>query len=91
MTNSIYDITKYGERKNIEFKENLNVDYHLKTDRKQHLASQMKYRMEKGDGEAIYFIGVHDEGHLIGLPDSEYDESIFVLEEYCPGNWCRNT
>jgi elongation factor 1-alpha len=79
MTNSIYDITKYGERKNIEFKENLNVDYHLKKDRKQHLASQMKYRMEKGDGEAIYFIGVHDEGHLIGLPDSEYDESIFVL------------
>ena len=79
MTNSIYDITKYGERKNIEFKENLNVDYHLKKDRKQQLASQMKYRMEKGDGEAIYFIGVHDEGHLIGLPDSEYNESIFVL------------
>ncbi len=79
MTNNIYDITKYGERKNIEFKENLNVDYHLKKDRKQHLASQMKYRMEKGDGEAIYFIGVHDEGHLIGLPESEYDESIFVL------------
>src|SRR5664280_2434304 len=80
MTNSIYDITKYGERNNIEFKENLNVDYHLKKDRKQHLASQMKYRMEKGDGEAIYFIGVHDEGHLIGLPDSEYDESVFVLK-----------
>jgi elongation factor 1-alpha len=79
MTNSIYDITKYGERKNIEFKENLNIDYHLKKDRKQHLASQMKYRMEKGDGEAFYFIGVHDEGDLIGLPDSEYDESIFVL------------
>ena len=79
MTNNIYDITKYGERKNIEFKENLNVDYHLKKDRKQHLASQMKYRMEKGDGEAIYFIGVHDEGHLIGLSESDYDESIFVL------------
>ncbi|MFZ0442793.1 MAG: GTP-binding protein, partial [Methanobacterium sp.] len=80
MKDNIYDITKYGERNNIEFKENLNVDYHLKKDRKQHLASQMKYRMEKGDGEAIYFIGVHDEGHLIGLPESEYDESIFVLE-----------
>jgi elongation factor 1-alpha len=80
MTDSIYDITKDGERNNIEFKENLNVDYHLKKDRKQHLASQMKYRMEKGDGEAVYFIGVHDDGHLIGLPDAEYDESIFVLE-----------
>jgi elongation factor 1-alpha len=80
MTNNIYDITKHGERGNIEFKENLNVDYHLKTDRKQHLASQMKYRMEKGDGEAIYFIGVHDKGHLIGLPESDFKESIFVLE-----------
>jgi elongation factor 1-alpha len=80
MTDNIYDITKNGERNNIEFKENLNVDYHLKTDRKQHLASQMKYRMEKGNGEAIYFIGVHDEGHLIGLPEPEYEESIFVLE-----------
>lgn len=80
MTDNIYDITKNGERNNIEFKENLNVDYHLNTDRKQHLASQMKYRMEKGDGEAIYFIGVHDEGHLIGLPEPEYEESIFVLK-----------
>jgi len=80
MTDNIYDITKNGERENIEFKENLNVDYHLKKDRKQHLASQMKYRMEKGNGEALYFIGVHDEGHLIGLPEPEYEESIFVLE-----------
>lgn len=80
MTANIHDITKYGERDNIEFKENLNVDYHLKKERKQHLASQMKYRMERGEGKAIYFIGVHDEGHLIGLPEPEYDESIFVLE-----------
>ena len=80
MKNNIYDITKNGERDNIEFKEHLNVDYHLKTDRKLHLASQMKYRMEMGEGEAIYFIGVHDEGHLIGLPESEYKESLFVLE-----------
>ena len=80
MTDNIYDITKNGERNNIEFKENLNVDYHLNTDRKQHLASQMKYRMEKGAGEAIYFIGVHDEGHLIGLPEHEYEETIFVLK-----------
>ncbi len=80
MTNNIYDITKYGERINIEFKENLSVNYHLKKDRKQHLASQMKYRMEKGNGIAIYFIGVHDDGHLIGLPEHKYNETIFVLE-----------
>jgi elongation factor 1-alpha len=48
MTSSIYNITKKGERRNIEFKENLKKDYHLQKDRKQRLASQMKYRMERG-------------------------------------------
>ncbi len=80
MTSSIYDFTKKGERKNIEFKESLNKSYHLQKDRKQRLASQMKYRMEKGNGEAIYFIGVADNGDLLGLKDDEFEESLFVLE-----------
>lgn len=80
MTSNIYDITKYGERGNIEFKENLKENYHLKKERKQRLSSQMKYRMEKGDGEALYFIGVNDSGELVGLKDEEMDESIFVLK-----------
>ena len=79
MTSNIYDITKYGERNNIEFKENLIENYHLKKERIQRLASQMKYRMEKGDGEAVYFIGVDDDGNLLGLTDEEMKESIFVL------------
>ncbi len=41
MTSNIYDITKYGERNNIEFKENLIENYHLKKERIQRLASQM--------------------------------------------------
>lgn len=41
----------------------------------------MKYRMERGNGEAVYFIGVHDEGRLIGLSDSEMEESLFVLNK----------
>jgi len=80
MTTSIYNITKKGERKNIEFKERLNKDYHLQKDRKHRLASQMKYRMERGDGEAIYFIGVDDDGNLIGLDEKEIEESLFVLK-----------
>lgn len=86
MTSNIYDITKYGERKNIEFKENLKKDFHLKKDRIQRLASQMKYRMEKGDGEAIYFIGVDDDGNLVGLLDAGMDESLFVLEKVAQEN-----
>ncbi len=81
MSVDIYDITKYGERRNIEFKENLEMEYHLKKDRIQRLASQMKYRMEKGDGEAVYFLGVDDDGNLVGLTDAKMDESLFVLEK----------
>jgi elongation factor 1-alpha len=80
MTNNIYDITKNGERLNIEFKETLNRGYHLKKERRQQLASQMKYRMELGDGEAVYFIGVHDDGHLIGLSSEDFEETLFVLK-----------
>lgn len=80
MTDNIYDITKKGERLNIEFKETLNRGYHLKKERKQQLASQMKYRMELGDGEAVYFIGVHDDGHLIGLSSEDFEETLFVLK-----------
>ena len=80
MTSHIYNITKKGERKNIEFKESLKRDYHLQKDRKQRLASQMKYRMERGDDEAIYFIGVDDDGNLVGLEEDKLEESLFVLK-----------
>lgn len=80
MTSHIYNITKKGERKNIEFKEGLKKDYHLQKDRKQRLASQMKYRMERGDDEAIYFIGVDDDGNLTGLDEDKLEESLFVLK-----------
>ena len=80
MSCDIYDITKYGERKNIEFKVNLEKEYHLKKDRIQRLASQMKYRMEKGNGDAFYFLGVDDDGNLVGLTDDQMEESLFVLK-----------
>jgi elongation factor 1-alpha len=78
---NFYKLTRKGERKNIEFKENLNSDTHLLTERKQQLASQMKYRLERGNGEAIYFIGVKDDGQLLGLGTPEMDESLYVLGE----------
>ena len=74
-------LTRAGERKNIEFKENLNSKTHLLTERKQQLASQMKYRLERGNGEAIYFLGVDDDGQLLGLKKPKMDESLYVLGE----------
>ncbi|MBM4241726.1 MAG: GTP-binding protein, partial [Euryarchaeota archaeon] len=81
MTPEIYNIIKKGERKNIEFKENLTRNFHLNEERKQRLISQMKYRMERGDGAAIYFIGVGDKGDILGLPHDKFEESLLVLKD----------
>jgi elongation factor 1-alpha len=37
--------------------------------------------MERGDGEAIYFIGVYDDGELKGLDEQTMEESLFVLRQ----------
>ncbi len=80
MIKDLRSFTRKGERKNIEFKVGLSPEFHLKEDRKQRLLSQMKYRMEKGNGEAIYLLGVEDNGELLGLTENQLKESIFVLE-----------
>jgi len=68
------------ENKNIEFKEKLTAETHLKESKKQHLASQMKYLLEIGDGTAIYIIGVDDSGKSKGLSDLEFEETLNVLK-----------
>lgn len=68
------------ENKNIEFKEKLSPHVHLKEEKKQHLASQMKFRLENGDGIAIYIIGADDKGSAKGLSEIEFEESINVLK-----------
>ncbi len=76
----IEDLVRNGETGNIEFKEYLSRGVHLKKDRKQGLASQMKYRVLSGKGRAIYLIGVSDEGEIKGLPKGKFQETIEVLE-----------
>ncbi len=68
------------ENKNIEFKEVLKIDYHLKEERKQHLAAQMRYLLDVGKGEAVYIIGVKDSGAIRGLNEIEFRETLSVLE-----------
>lgn len=67
------------ENKNIEFKEKLNSEIHLREDKKQHLAAQMKYLLELGKGTAVYVIGVNDDGNSKGLSDLEFEETANVL------------
>ena len=61
---------EYG---NIEYKrELLNLDQ----DKLNKRITQMKYRIYEGLGEALYFIGVADDGTLLGLNNEEYIESV---------------
>jgi len=69
-----------GEGGRVEFKERLHVDVHLTESRKQSLAAQMKNRVLLGDGEALYLLGVDDDGDLKGLTREEMEASVKVLE-----------
>ncbi|MCG3108407.1 Elongation factor 1-alpha [Metallosphaera sp. J1] len=52
----------------------------LNEQRLQELATQMKYRLEEGGGEALYVVGVSDEGEAIGLSKEELDATINTVE-----------
>ncbi|BAB65553.1 MULTISPECIES: GTPBP1 family GTP-binding protein [Sulfurisphaera] len=49
--------------------------------RLQELASQMKYRLEEGGGEAFYIIGVSDNGEVLGLTENELNKSLEILSK----------
>jgi GTPase len=58
-----------------------NIEYKLtlvnKTDERiTSLASQMRMRMDEGSGEAIYVIGVTDDGEIMGVNDEDFTESF---------------
>lgn len=68
-------------RKLSEEREEGNVEYKLKIikpdkERIEKLASQMRYRLREGGGEAIYEIGVSNDGTLIGLSEEEISETL---------------
>ena len=62
---------------NIEYKRQL-ID--LDDDKINKRTTQMKYRVYEGLGEALYYIGVEDDGTITGLNEDEYNESIKNLE-----------
>lgn len=61
-----------------------NIEYKLKLvnpspSRLEHLVTQMKWRLQEGEGEAIYEIGVEDNGMFVGLTKEELDSSLNTL------------
>ena len=69
---------KESEDGKIEYKLILND---IDESRLQELASQMKYRLEEGGGEAFYIIGVSDNGEVLGLSENELNKSLEILSK----------
>nr|XP_019962722.1 PREDICTED: GTP-binding protein 2-like [Paralichthys olivaceus] len=62
-----------------------NIEYKLKLVnptqyRFEHLATQLKWRLQEGRGEAVYQIGVEDNGLLVGLTEVDMKASLKTLK-----------
>ncbi|WP_435359082.1 GTPBP1 family GTP-binding protein [Haloarchaeobius sp. DFWS5] len=64
---------------NVEFKERLTRNVHLASGRRESLAAQLRHRVLSGDGEAMYVVGVTDDGGLAGIEPQVFSESLDVL------------
>ncbi|CAF1032348.1 unnamed protein product, partial [Brachionus calyciflorus] len=65
------------EKGNIEYKLKLIDPSHI---RFEHLVTQLKWRLQEGLGEAVYEIGVADNGYLFGLTEEDLEKSMETLK-----------
>ncbi|WP_435127703.1 GTPBP1 family GTP-binding protein [Halobaculum sp. D14] len=63
----------------IEFKTRLSRDVHLADGRMESLAAQLRHRVLSGDGEALYVVGVTDDGGVAGISPAAFSETMDVL------------
>ncbi|MFC6787804.1 GTPBP1 family GTP-binding protein [Halobaculum halobium] len=72
---------EHGEEEggNVEFKTRLTREVHLAEGRMESLAAQLRHRVLSGDGEALYVVGVTDDGGIAGIPPTAFSESMDVL------------
>jgi GTPase len=63
---------------------NVEYKYHLLAPceaRLQHLITQLKWRLQEGQGEALYEIGVSDDGTCRGLSEADLAASLETLNK----------
>ena len=70
-----------------------NVEYKWKLvnpteERLQQLITQLNFRLGEGGNEAIYEIGVEDDGTPLGLSDEDLESSLLTLERMCKALDC---
>lgn len=75
-------VTPY-EKENDEGRVEYKLKLFPKPDeiRLEKLASQMNFRLNEGNGESFYELGIADSGDIVGLPEVEFESSSDVLHE----------
>ena len=73
---------------NIEYKCYFNL---LKKDRLEQYTTQLNYRINEGDGIAIYLIGIKDNGAFYGLTESILDKNTDILSHMASKIDCKLT
>ena len=68
------------ERGNVEYKLKLVEPSGM---RLQQLVTQLRWRLAEGAGEALYEIGVADDGTLVGLDEEDMASSLGTLQRMC--------
>jgi len=71
-------LTKENDEGNIEYKWKL---VNISEERFKHLVTQMQFRLLEGKGEALYEIGVTDDGIPLGLNEKEFTETFETLKK----------
>lgn len=65
---------------NIEYKRSI---LHKNHKRLEELATQMNFRLNEGNGKAIYYIGVEDNGKILFQSDKVLEESLNNFKKIC--------
>jgi hypothetical protein len=69
---------------NIEYKRFIKyINNNNKKNRKDSLVSQLKFRLKEGNGTCIYNIGVEDNGEILNINTSDYEESLKNINDMC--------
>jgi GTPase len=74
----VKDLPRESDDGNIEYKLKL---LNLSNERKEQLTTQLNYRLEEGNGECFYEIGIMDNGIVKGISKNELEESLLNLKE----------
>lgn len=71
------------DKGNVEYKLALIDPSHKKLDT---LITQMGYRIQEGDGKAIYWIGVMDDGRTVGVADWAFNQTVNLIKDMAAEN-----